>query len=924
MSKSKTEQSPVRFNQNLAYLLEQHDMFLNDPNSVSDEMKTLFGELSSTQSDANNGDQGGINGLHVKNLIRLVDHIRTYGHLYADIYPVHEPNREDLPSISYESHDLDETILKSLPSSLVSDHFKDKENAYEAIEHLKDLYQGPIAYEYTHINNDMERQWLKETIEQHDKVEMNNDERISLFNHLAKVQGFEKYIHKNFVGAKRFSIEGVDSLVPLLKKLQQLMAVDQISNLQIGMAHRGRLNVLTHVLNKSYEMMLAEFMHENPIDYNENPEKLSVTQGWTGDVKYHLGATTKTNEFDIDQTIELANNPSHLEIAAPVVLGKTRATQTSDETNGQVDYNKSIAAIIHGDAAFSGQGIVAETLNLSQLPGYCVGGTIHIITNNLIGFTTEPDDGRSGLYSSDIAKGYDVPIIHVNADKVEHVLRAVEVAYLYRQKFNKDVVIDLIGYRRYGHNEMDEPMATNPLLYKDVKSHDPIDELYGSILVEDGVISEEDKSTTIESAFNAMKSAHQKINKSDQNKDASLRTPEHINSGYKQIDTGVDLETLKQIQNDLMNYPDDFKVFSKLKKILQRRNDPFEKETGKVDWAHAEALAFASILQDGYPVRLTGQDSERGTFAHRHAVLHDEESGREFTPLQHITNAKAPFIIHNSPLSEAAVVAFEYGYNVQKKNALTIWEAQFGDFGNMAQMIYDNFISASNAKWGEQSGFAMFLPHGYEGQGPEHSSSRIERFLQSAAENNWTVANLTSTANYFHLLRRQAHHLDTDVMRPLVLASPKSLLRNQTVADTIDQFTTGHFKTVIIPSYKKTKVKKLVIGSGKVIIDIKEAQKEENDELLIVSLEQIYPFPTEKLESLIKDLPKLEEIAFVQEEPRNMGFYSFVRPLLSEMLPSKIKELTYIGRPRRASTSEGDPEMHKHNQQDIINLALKL
>ena len=306
-----------------------------------------------------------------------------------------------------------------------------------------------------------------------------------------------------------------------------------------------------------------------------------------------------------------------------------------------------------------------------------------------------------------------MPIIHVNADKVEHVLRAVEVAYLYRQKFNKDVVIDLIGYRRYGHNEMDEPMATNPLLYKDVKSHDPIDELYGSILVEDGVISEEDKSTTIESAFNAMKSAHQKINKSDQNKDASLRTPEHINSGYKQIDTGVDLETLKQIQNDLMNYPDDFKVFSKLKKILQRRNDPFEKETGKVDWAHAEALAFASILQDGYPVRLTGQDSERGTFAHRHAVLHDEESGREFTPLQHIANAKAPFIIHNSPLSEAAVVAFEYGYNVQKKNALTIWEAQFGDFGNMAQMIYDNFISASNAKWGEQSGFAMFLPHGY-------------------------------------------------------------------------------------------------------------------------------------------------------------------------------------------------------------------
>ncbi|WP_414053715.1 2-oxoglutarate dehydrogenase E1 component [Macrococcus equi] len=923
MTKGKNlDEAPPRFGTNLGILLEMFDQYLADPSSVSDELQVLF---SSIQGGQPASSAGIADTEKVKRVLRLIDNIRLYGHLTADIYPLYRPARENLPALSLEDFNLTEEDLKQLPASLISTEYGEKfSNALDAINHLKKAYQSTIGFEISHINDVNERDWLTQQIESREENQLTKEEKINLLDSLAHVEGFEKYIHKNFVGAKRFSIEGVDALVPMLEHIMRISNQEGIKNIEIGMAHRGRLNVLTHILEKPYEMMLSEFMHTDPLKFLPEDGSLDVTKGWTSDVKYHLGGKKTTTKYGDEQVVSLANNPSHLEIVSPVVLGKTRAVQeTTNGVNEPVqDFNKAIAVLIHGDAAFPGQGINFESMNLSNLDGYTVGGSIHIITNNRVGFTTEPYDSRSTTYATDVAKGYDLPIIHVNADDVEACLEAISLAMSFRQKFNKDFVIDLVGYRRYGHNEMDEPTITNPMLYKEVKGHPSIEIKYGKQLVDEGIISEDEMNKIFDDVAKEMRTAHDKIDKSTMNSDSEMRAPEEVINGYERIETGVSFDRLKQLNDDMLATPESFTVFKKLQKILERRNDPFTKD-GLIDWGHAELLAYGTIIQDGKPVRHTGQDAERGTFAHRHAVLNDEKNGDKYTPLQHISDSNASFDIHNSPLSEAAVVGFEYGYNLKKNEALAVWEAQYGDFANMAQMIFDNFISSANAKWGERSGLTLLLPHAYEGQGPEHSSARLERFLQLAGENNWTVANVTSTANYFHLLRRQAHYLDTLQMRPLVIMSPKSLLRNTFVSDSVDKFTEGSFKPIISDTYKKTKVKKLLIASGKVAIDLyTELQKNPNDAIHLIRLEQLYPLPTEDIQSIINDIKGLTEIGFVQEEPENQGTWQYIYPELLQI--ANGKPVKYYGRIRRAAPSEGDNEIHKLVQSKIIKEALTI
>lgn len=930
-NESQVTQAPVNFGANLGYILDLYDLYLNDPASVPEDLQVLFstiknGEANITTNTADGQQNTTKADSTIKRVMRLIDNIRQYGHLLADIYPVNKPERENVPKLNIEDFNLDKETLESISAGIVSEHFKDiYDNAYEAIVRMEKRYKGPIAFEYTHINNNRERVWLKRRIETPYKATLNDNQKIELFKNLAHVEGFEKYLHKNFVGAKRFSIEGVDTLVPMLQQTLRLASDEGIQNIQIGMAHRGRLNVLTHVLEKPYQMMISEFMHTDPMKFLPKDGSLELTSGWSGDVKYHLGGVKTTNSYGSEQRISLANNPSHLEIVAPVVLGKTRANQDDTDKPGKVhtDFHKSMPILIHGDAAYPGQGINFEAMNLENLDGYSTGGTLHIITNNRIGFTTEPEDGRSTTYSSDVAKGYDVPIMHVNADNVEATIEAIEIAMAFRKEFHKDVVIDLVGYRRYGHNEMDEPSITNPLPYHNIRKHDPVDVLYGHQLVQENIISEDQMNQIFDEVQKELRAAHDEIDKNDKMDNPDMQKPDSLAEPLQSVDVDVSYEQLKEINDAMLSYPSNFNVLKKLNKVLEKRREPFESEDGLVDWAQAEQLAFATITQKGTPIRLTGQDSERGTFSHRHAVLHDPDSGEEYIPLHNVPGQKATFEVRNSPLSEAAVVGFEYGYNVQNKDCMTIWEAQYGDFSNMAQMIFDNFLFSARAKWGERSGLTLFLPHSFEGQGPEHSSARLERFLQLAGENNSTVVNLSSSSNYFHLLRAQAASLGTQSMRPLVVMSPKSLLRNKTVADPIDKFTSGKFEPILPEEHDKEAVKKVILASGKMFIDLKEyLAKNPNNSILLVAVERLYPFPAEEIETLLNELPHLENVAWVQEEPKNQGAWSFVYPYLKELTTDKY-DLSYHGRIQRSAPAEGDGEIHKLVQNMIIEQSTK-
>ncbi|KYD02527.1 2-oxoglutarate dehydrogenase E1 component [Bacillus atrophaeus] len=922
---------------NLGYALELYDQYVKDPKSIDPDLKDMFDELGAPPSQIKEAsgtkEPGRITADLIQKIasaVKLAEDIRTYGHLNASVNPLRK-DREKRELFPLSDYGLTEQEIKEIPASVIcKDAPKNITNGIEAIEHLRNTYKKTISFEFDHVHHFEEREWLTNMVESGELFQKNSPEKLAaVLERLTEVEGLEQFLHRTFVGQKRFSIEGLDALVPVLDDIIAKSVKAGTTSVNIGMAHRGRLNVLAHVLGKPYEIIFSEFQHAPNKELVPSEGSVGISYGWTGDVKYHLGAKRHLKDAETKSArITLANNPSHLEFIDPIVEGSTRAAQETRTQSGypEQDETKSLAILIHGDAAFPGEGIVAETLNLSSLNGYQVGGAIHIIANNMIGFTTESDESRSTKYASDLAKGYEIPIVHVNADDPEACLSAVKFAVEYRKKFNKDFLIDLIGYRRYGHNEMDEPSTTQPMLYDAVRKHPTVKQIFAEKLIKEGQISEETVQNIEQSVAKRIEDAYQKVPAKKEDAVREIELPEPVSNGFPDVDTSIHFDVLRKLNGELVNWPESFNVFGKLKRILERRAKAFDDDR-KVEWSLAESLAFASILKDGTPIRLTGQDSERGTFAQRNLVLHDSETGKEFVPLHHLSDCEASFAVHNSPLSEGSVIGFEYGYNVYSPETLVIWEAQYGDFANAAQVYFDQFISAGRAKWGQKSGLVMLLPHGYEGQGPEHSSGRIERFLQLAAENNWTVANLTSAAQYFHILRRQAKMLLREEIRPLVIMTPKSLLRNPNTVSEVQELSESQFQPVYEQSglsHDYEKVTRLVLSSGKVSIDISDhfnKLEDGKDWLHIARVEELYPFPAKEIKELFAKLPNLEEIVWVQEEPQNMGAWSYISPYLSEVAPEGVS-VQYIGRRRRSSPAEGDPTVHKKEQERIVSDSL--
>src|SRR5438874_4102249 len=720
----------------------------------------------------------------------LVKAYRMHGHLAAHLDPLGSDPPGD-PALEPERlvPKLTPRLQARIPARVLR-LYVPGDTLAEALPHLQETYTGTIAYEIEHISDHEERVWLRQAIESgRYRQPLSAEEKTRLLARLTEVEGMEHYLRRAFLGQKQFSVEGLDVMIPMLDESIQLGAEGGAHEVVIGMAHRGRLNVLAHVVGRPYEEILREFEGERTIE-----AVVSSDEGGTGDVKYHLGARGVRTTPVGDITVTLASNPSHLEAVDPVVEGLARAEQTDRSTReGRHDPAVALPVLIHGDAAFSGQGEVAETLNLQGLDGYSTGGTLHLISNNQVGFTTDPEDARSTRYSSDLAKGFDVPIIHVNADDPEAAVAAVRLANAHRWRFGHDVVVDLVGYRRHGHNEQDEPAYTQPLLAAAISGHATVRELYAARLVAEGVVAEARADELVREVHAELKAAHEELKKSF-GIEPELAPVEHRlpATSSSTVHTAVPAERLRDLNEQLLRVPDWFTPHPKLMKQLERRRETLN--DGGIDWGQAEALAYASLLVDGIPIRITGQDTERGTFAHRHAVLHDVNTGATFTPMQHLDDAVASFEIHNSPLSEYACVGFEYGYSAAAPEALVLWEAQFGDFVNGAQIVIDQFISAGLSKWAKPSRLTLLLPHGYEGNGPEHSSARLERFLQLAAQENIRIANCSTSAQYFHLLRRQA--LDATA-RPLVVMTPKGLLRMQQASSTLEDLASGEFRPVL-------------------------------------------------------------------------------------------------------------------------------
>jgi 2-oxoglutarate dehydrogenase E1 component len=843
---------------------------------------------------------------------------RTHGHLAAHLDPLGRQPEGD-PSLDPEPLGLTPELMARIPARILRMYVPGATLA-EALPHLNETYCGTIAYEIEHISSHRQRLWLREAIESGQfRHPLTSDEQKALLKRLTEVDAFERFMHKAYLGQKQFSVEGLDMTVPMIDELTQLAATRGAREVVIGMAHRGRLNVLAHNLGRPYETIFAEFEGSSTLE-----PITTLPQGGTGDVKYHHGAQGSYQLPGGESIIvRLESNPSHLEFVAPVAAGATRAAQTTRQgPHAHQDTNAAIPVILHGDAAFPGQGVVAETLNLQALDGYTVGGTIHLIQNNQVGFTTDPDDARSTTWASDLAKGFDVPIIHVNSDDVAACVTAVRLAFAFRQEFGHDVLIDLIGYRRFGHNEADEPAYTQPEMYQVIKKHPSVRELFARQLIDAGVVSEQDSTEMTDEVWTVLSDQHQLLKE----RIAAAKDVEHATGEYQldrtpspEVKTAVAEERLRVLGEELLSVPDSFNVHPKLAKQLDQRREALDKGEGIV-WAHAESLAFASLLTEGIPIRLTGQDTERGTFSQRHLVLHDPKTGQEHCAMQHLPGSLAPMELHNSPLSEMACVGFEYGYSQEGPETLVLWEAQFGDFVNSAQVIIDQFIVSGLAKWGQTSRLTLLLPHAYEGSGPEHSSARLERFLQLAAEGNIRVANPTTPAQYFHLLRRQARIAK---QRPLVVMTPKSLLRLPLATSRVDELTTGRFAPVLAdPAVEADQVTRLALCTGKVYYDLlAHSAREENPNVAVGRVELLYPFPQAELMELVASYPKLQEVVWVQEEPRNMGARAFMSPRLLQILPEEL-QFGYIGRPERAASGEGYPIAHATEQSRIIGTAL--
>jgi len=853
----------------------------------------------------------------------LVKAHRTHGHLAARLDPLGREPEGD-PALDPEPLGLTPEILERIPARILRMHVAG-ETLAEALPNLHDTYCGTIAYEIEHIASHRQRTWLRQKIESGAyRMELAPDEQKALLKRLVEVDALERFMHKAYLGQKQFSIEGLDMTVPMLDELIQLAALSGGREVVLGMAHRGRLNVLAHNLGRPYDTIFAEFEGASTLE-----AVTTIPQGGTGDVKYHHGAQGSYQLPDGSSIlVNLESNPSHLEYVGPVVTGATRAAQTTRQgPHAHRDTNAAVPIVLHGDAALPGQGVVPETLNLQGLDGYAVGGTLHLVQNNQVGFTTDPDDARSTRWASDIAKGFDVPIIHVNADDVSACITAVRLAWAFRSEFGHDVLIDLIGYRRFGHNEADEPAYTQPEMYQRIKNHKRVADIWSDRLIAGAVVSAQEVEQQKAAVWEELSSLHSQL-KEQIKRAAEVGHVEQPTGEYQldrtpspDVKTAVSAERLRILNDELLRVPEGFTVHPKLVRQLEVRREAIGPEGG-INWAHAESLAFASLLTEGTPIRLTGQDVERGTFSQRHMVLHDAKTGQTICPIQSLPGALAPLELHNSPLSEVACLGFEYGYSAEAPETLVLWEAQFGDFVNAAQVIIDQFIASGLAKWGQTSRLVLLLPHGYEGSGPEHSSARLERFLQLASEGNMRVANVTTPAQYFHLIRRQAR---VAKQRPLVLMTPKSLLRLPQATNRIEHLSETKFFPVLgEPRVPAEKVKRLALCTGKVYYDlVGHPRREGNDGVAIGRVELLYPFPQAQILELIESYPNLTEVVWVQEEPRNMGARAHMFPRLMQILPESLR-FGYIGRPERASTGEGYPAAHVAEQSRIIETVLDL
>ena len=928
---------------NAAYVAQLYADYLDAPASVPDEWRKIFDENGSSDGNGASGEPARAATAvaapappapaapaavapaevdpellgAVAAAMALVKAYRMHGHLAARLDPLgSEPMGDPALDETRLVPPLTPELQARIPARLLRLSVPG-ETLLEALPRLREVYTGSSAYEIEHISDHAERVWLRKAIESGRFRETPSGERrAALLRRLSQVEGFEQYLRRSFLGQKQFSLEGLDALVPMLDETIELAAEAGAHEVVIGMAHRGRLNALVHTVGRSYESVLREFEGERSYD-----ALVVDPEGGSGDVKYHLPAsgTRVTAAGEIDVTI--APNPSHLEAVGPVVEGWTRAEQT-DRSGGAGLHDPTVAlpVLIHGDAAFPGQGVVAETFNLQSLHGYSTGGTLHLITNNQVGFTTDPAEGRSTRYSSDLAKGFDVPIVHVNADDPEAAVSAVRLALAFRAEFGHDFVIDLVGYRRFGHQEQDEAAYTQPLEVERIQSQPTVREQYADRLVEESVVSREEADAIFEEVVGTLRAAHERLRASIGEPPAPPQEAPPTAGTGDAVETAAPDDRLRALNEQLLAVPEGFTVHPKLERQLERRRETIDE--GGIDWGQAEALAFATLLEDGISIRLSGQDTERGTFAHRHLVLHDPGTGETVAPIQHLPGAHASFEVYNSPLSEYAALGFEYGYAVSAPDALVLWEAQFGDFVNGAQIVVDQFIVAGRSKWKQTSRLTLLLPHGYEGNGPEHSSARLERFLQLGAQENIRVANCTTSAQYFHLLRRQA--LDA-VARPLVLMTPKGLLRLKQASSSLADLTHGRFRAVLDdPGADHEAVERLVLCSGKLYFDIDgHEQREHARGVAVARLEQLYPFPVAALEALVGSYPRLREIVWAQEEPQNMGPWRSIRHRLEETARSSpAAGVRYVGRTWKASPSEGYPTAHHREQDRIVRQAL--
>ena len=857
-----------------------------------------------------------------KDSVRAIMLIRAYrirGHLIANLDPLDIQQRDEHPELKPETYGFTQKDHKR-------DIFLDgvlglqKANLNTILKILKKTYSSNIGYEFMHMGDPQEKAWIRDRIEGPEKeITFTENGRKAILNKILQAEGFEKYLHVKFVGTKRFGLDGAESLIPALEQIIKRGGNLGVKEIKIGMPHRGRLNVLANVMGKPFKAIFSEFFGKS----------VSAKKDFEGDVKYHLGASSN-REFDGNVVhISLTDNPSHLEAVNPVVLGQVRAKQFFHK---DPERKKVIPVLIHGDAAFAGQGVVAECFAMSGLPGHNIGGTIHVIVNNQIGFTTAPRFARSSPYPSDVAKLAQAPIFHVNGDDPEAVVHCAKVATEYRQKFNRDVVIDMVCYRRFGHNEGDEPSFTQPLMYKKIKSHPTTLNIYSETIANDGLLTRDQISKQKED----FKKFLEKEYKASETYKSELKWFEGVWSRFKpglgkdkRGVSGVDKDKLMQIGKKISTYPADFVIHKTLAKVFKQRFDMFDKNL-PIDWSTAEALAFGTLLNEGFSVRLSGQDSGRGTFSQRHAVLRNQENHDRYIPCNNISKKQKNIEVIDSLLSELAVLGFEFGYSLSEPETLVLWEAQFGDFANGAQVIIDQFITSGEAKWGRASGLVMLLPHGYEGQGPEHSSARLERFLQMCAGENIQVMNCTTPANYFHALRRQIHRA---FRKPLILMTPKSLLRHKRCVSTMKDFTKKnsfhrvleddayHTESNLLTLARDKKISKVVICSGKIYFDLIESrEKTKNNKVVFIRIEQIYPFPLKTLANLVKRYPNAEFI-WCQEEPKNMGAWNTVRIYIERSIAmTKIgqSKVRYVGRKASSSTATGNLNKHVAQQREIL------